>query len=349
MAGQSIAAGGARETRAGIRAWYTAFIARHNLAWELGFGALAVLFVAIGFADNVTTDERALSAVDVLEWTLTVIFFVEFTTRLLAAEPPASYLRRHWPDALALLPAIRGIRMLRLLRVLRFARLFSGVYRASSKYGGLSDHRDFVGLMISWVGLGVICTIALFSAELDDPNKSIKTPFDAIWWGVGALTTVGSDLFPVTLEGKLAAIALMIVGAFLFAAVTATMTSFLVRPAEQNDCPECTEFERLAKLHRRGAATHEEYERARTHALVGHAAPEPSAAPSPVREAGFARPDGIGHTRPAGRASLLPPRRRGISPGAEVGIISGLVLAGIAGYAARGRRRGAGASSWVRR
>jgi voltage-gated potassium channel len=254
----------------GVRARYTEFIRKHERAWEVFFGLLAIVYVAVGFADNVTQDERVLGAVDVLEWVLTLVFVVEFSTRLIAARRWQSYLRAHWPDALALMPAIRGIRLLRLLRVLRFARLFSGMYRATSSHGRLSGHRDFVGLMTSWVGVGLICTIALYSAELDAAQASIRSPFDAVWWGVGALTTVGSDLFPVTVEGKLAAIALMIVGAFLFAAVTATMTSLLIRPA--SDRGSSLDLARLSRLHKEGELTDAEYQTAKSQALAVHPA-----------------------------------------------------------------------------
>ena len=40
-------------------------------------------------------------------------------------------------------------------------------------------------------------------------NAAVNEPLDALWWGVGALTAVGSDLFPVTSEGRLSAMLLI--------------------------------------------------------------------------------------------------------------------------------------------
>jgi len=76
--------------------------------------------------------------------------------------------------------------------------------------------------------VAVISATALYIAEAG-VNPAIETPLDALWWGVVTLTTVGyGDIFPVTPEGRLAGAALMIVGITLFAAITGTITSFLV-------------------------------------------------------------------------------------------------------------------------
>src|SRR5262249_3936016 len=61
-----------------------AFIARHELAWDLAVAALALLYLLIGFVEDHPLgvwDERLLAPIEV---GITVIFLLEFTLRLYA-------------------------------------------------------------------------------------------------------------------------------------------------------------------------------------------------------------------------------------------------------------------------
>jgi voltage-gated potassium channel len=93
-----------------------------------------------------------------------------------------------------------------------------------------------------------------------------------LWWGVVTLTTVGyGDVTPITTEGRIAAMALMLLGIGLFGAITVTITSYLMSRDSHHAGPAATErptttvestssagpalaseLERLAALHRTG-------------------------------------------------------------------------------------------------
>ena len=52
---------------------------------------------------------------------------------------------------------------------------------------------------------------------------------DALWWSAATITTVGyGDLTPVTFGGRVAGVALMVVGISTFAVITARVAAFLV-------------------------------------------------------------------------------------------------------------------------
>ena len=93
---------------------------------------------------------------------------------------------------------------------------------------GLANHKGFAWLLSAWFGVMVVCSAWMYVAERG-LNKAIDSPFDALWWGVVTLTTVGyGDVYPVTTEGRIAAMALMLLGIGLFGAITATITSYLM-------------------------------------------------------------------------------------------------------------------------
>jgi voltage-gated potassium channel len=214
------------EARSSLRDRYLAFIDRHEVAWELSFAALAIAFVIVGFADETPI-------ISALEFALTVLFVSEFVTRLAASRDRGAYIRGHWVDVLALIPTTRALRLLRLARLLRLVRAFAGIYRALASMTALAQHRGLGVLIGAWAAVMVICSLALYAAE-NGTNQAIESPLDALWWGIVTMTTVGyGDVYPVTPEGRLAASVLMILGIGLFSAITAIVTSFLIRgPAE---------------------------------------------------------------------------------------------------------------------
>ena len=259
--------------RDAFNSWFVA----HEVAWELAMAALAVLYVALGFlADELPAGDRP--EVGAAELVLTGIFVLEFGSRILAARSRTAYLKGHWIDVVALAPPIRGARVLRLLRLLRLVRAFAGIYRAGLHLNALARHRGFAWLLLAWLGVMALCSAWMYVAERG-LNKAIESPFDALWWGVVTLTTVGyGDIYPVTTEGRIAAMALMLLGIGLFGAITATITSYLmthdIEKLEKHDVESslASELERLAALHESGAITDEEFTQAKTKTLGRQAA-----------------------------------------------------------------------------
>ena len=259
----------------GIRDRYLVFIDRHDIAWELGMAILAVLFLIFGF---IADDPGASPAFGVAETGLTIVFVIEFTTRIAASYDRPGYLRGHWIDLVALVPVVRQVRLLRLLRLLRMVRAFAGVYRALAQVERIVNHRGLGLLITAWLGVMVICSAALYLAE-NGINKAIESPLDALWWGVVTLTTVGyGDVYPVTPEGRLAASALMLLGIGLFGAITATVTSYLITTGRSSASDPLTQLRELAGLRDDGTITEAEFVTAKSALLASVATPSSPAA-----------------------------------------------------------------------
>jgi len=247
---------------------FNAFVERHEIAWELTMGALALLWVAMGFLID-QVGEGIRPDLETAELALTVVFGVEFTTRLYTAHDRFQYVRGHLIDALALVPPVRALRVLRLLRLLRLVRAFAGFYRVAMHLQGVARHRGFAWLIVAWLTVMALSSAAVYVAE-HGANKLYESPFDALWWGVSTLTTVGyGDTVPVTPEGRLAAMVLMLLGIGLFSAITASITSYFVSQGESRRRTLPEELRDLADLRANGALTDEEFASAKSALIRG--------------------------------------------------------------------------------
>jgi voltage-gated potassium channel len=79
-------------------------------------------------------------------------------------------------------------------------------------------------------------SLAMLQAERSHLGARINTFGDALWWSMSTVTTVGyGDESPVTGEGRMVAVLLMVGGIGLVGAVTATMASWIVQRVAAED------------------------------------------------------------------------------------------------------------------
>jgi voltage-gated potassium channel len=216
-----------------------AFVARRELPWDLSMAALALTYILAGFFEDHPYGVLTLKNLIPVEIGITAIFLAEFSARYYAAASRGAYLRRHWIDLLALLPAIRYLRLLRLGRIIyllqaaRFLRL--GVF---ARFLVQSDR---VGNQVRWIaernGVHVVLLVALGFVmiggslvwELEHAtNQSLASFGDAIWWAFATMTTVGYGQGPMTLPGRVLGGVIMVIGIGCFGLITATVTAYFI-------------------------------------------------------------------------------------------------------------------------
>ena len=81
----------------------------------------------------------------------------------------------------------------------------------------------------------IFSSIAILQME-DTADGNIKTAEDALWWAYVTITTVGyGDKYPVTIEGKIIAAALMTAGVGLFGTFTGYVASWFLDDRQKNE------------------------------------------------------------------------------------------------------------------
>jgi voltage-gated potassium channel len=161
----------------------------------------------------------------VITWAL---FVADYGARLYLAPNRPQWFVRHLLDlAIVALPLLRPLRLLRL--VLLIAALEKAI-------GGAIRGRVVVYTASSAILLVYAGSLAILQAERSHPGGRINTFGDALWWSMSTVTTVGyGDESPVTGEGRMVAVLLMVGGIGLIGAVTATLASWIVQRVAQED------------------------------------------------------------------------------------------------------------------
>lgn len=193
-----------------------------------GKTALAMVILALGYLVvysfyvldlNLTTSDR--SALNTVMNVIWGIFIVDLTTRTILAPRHIAYLVHHPIDVLAV--AVPAFRVLRVLRVLTAGQWLI------SRGSRLRIGRTATAVVIAVVFITYLGALAVLNAERGAKGATIETFGDALWWALVTMSTVGyGDYTPVTANGRIIAVGIMIVGVGLLGLVGASVASAVV-------------------------------------------------------------------------------------------------------------------------
>ena len=108
-------------------------------------------------------------------------------------------------------------------------------------------NRKFHYVLVIACATVILGAIAVYVLEAGD-NANIDDFGDALWWAITTVTTVGyGDITPITPEGRLVAVALMLTGIGVIGVFTATVASLFFEDQQAKN-PEMDEV--LARLER---------------------------------------------------------------------------------------------------
>ncbi|MFF8400370.1 MULTISPECIES: potassium channel family protein [unclassified Streptomyces] len=216
-------------------------------AWErrtqrplLGLAVAFAVAYAVPIVDGSAGDSLT-TACTTVEWAVWGAFAVDYVVRLALASHRREFVRRHWPDLIAVvLPVLQPLRLLRLVSTLllvgRRARMAPQIRLTTYVVGSV-------------VGLLMFGSLAVLSVERDSPNGNIRTLGDAVWWSFTTMTTVGyGDHAPTTGLGRMIAVGLMLSGIALLGVVTANIAAWFIARFEKDDVEERRQTEAIASL-----------------------------------------------------------------------------------------------------
>lgn len=189
----------------------------------------------------------------ILEWSITIIFTVEYLARIWICNKPIKYILSFYGliDLLAILPTYLGliitggqslvvIRALRLLRVFRILKL--GRYTRAGRLiaGAIWRSREKIVVFVVFVfTLAIIIGTMIYLIEGEEHGfTDIPT---SIYWAIVTLTTVGyGDLSPATGFGKFLASLVMILGYSIIAVPTGIVTASLMGKTDHYNTQVCS-------------------------------------------------------------------------------------------------------------
>jgi voltage-gated potassium channel len=209
-----------------------------------------VVLGALG-ADTIFKLPKEVSDIlNIFDTLVCVVLLIDFAIRFYKAESKLTFLKWGWIDLVASIPNVQFLRVGRLVRILRIIRLLRAI-RATQKISSLllkdKIKTGVTSVFLTSFLLVIFCSIAILICEQQNPDANIKTAGDAIWWSVTTITTVGyGDKYPITTEGRIVAMILMIGGIGLFGLLSGLAAAFFVGTKQANIVHE--ENKILAKL-----------------------------------------------------------------------------------------------------
>ncbi|MEQ8766339.1 MAG: ion transporter [Planctomycetota bacterium] len=194
-----------------------------------------------------------------IEWSLTVLFTIEYVLRILTVGRPMRYALSFFGvvDLLSIVPTylsviyagsqslivIRALRLLRVFRVLKLAHfvgeaaLLRSAIRASWRKIAV-----FLGTVLTLM-LIIGALMYLVESEQDSGFTSIPR---SIYWAIVTMTTVGyGDIAPKSIVGQVLASLVMILGYGIIAVPTGIVTVEMSEAKKRSHvsgqaCPECS-------------------------------------------------------------------------------------------------------------
>jgi voltage-gated potassium channel len=210
----------------------------------------SVLVIMLESVASVRTEYG--SSLRAAEWIFTLLFTVEYVTRLWCVGRPLTYAKSFLGliDLLAVIPTyvsllvpggqvITVVRILRVLRVFRILKLAHYIGEAGVLVRALRASRYKITVFVLTI-VSITVIVGSLMYLIEGPDRGFTSIPRGVYWGIVTLTTVGfGDITPQTPWGQAVASAVMIMGYGIIAVPTGIVTAELMISARTLGGPQC--------------------------------------------------------------------------------------------------------------
>ena len=185
-----------------------------------------------------------------------IVFIIDFGIKIILAPHKIPFLKKNVLTVISLLiPALRVFRLVRFFRLartvravrgLRLVKLLGSLNRGMKSLGGAMQRRAFGYVLMLTLVVIVAGAAGMYAFENDHGLSSYG---ESLWWTVMLLTSIGSDYFPVTPEGRVLCFILAVYGFAVFGYFTATLATFFIDRDAASNKSEVAGARQITALH----------------------------------------------------------------------------------------------------
>lgn len=207
-------------------------IVKLNRYTEIPLIILGFLWLLILVVELIWQITPVLRQIATIIW---IIFIVEFLLKLLLAPARLKFLQKNVLTIISLfIPALRVFRIFASLRLLRsigviksirVIRVVGSVNRGMRILEKNLERRGFIYILMLTLLICFVGAAAMFAFEGPDAFQSY---WDALYWTAMRLTTIASDYWPKSAEGKTIGFLLSVYALGVLGYFTATLASFFL-------------------------------------------------------------------------------------------------------------------------
>ena len=200
-----------------------------RITYFIFIGSISLLAFGVAVLYYLIPDPEIKQVLIILDTIYAIIFLIDFVLRYRAVDDRKRYmLSWGWFALVTSIPGLPALRIMRSLLVLRNLREIRRVTPAEIE----AQARERIGESVLYItiviGLIVITigSILIVWVESDTPGAEIKSGYDAMWWSLVTVSTVGyGDEYPVTVAGRIIGVFMILVGVALFTTLTSYLAS----------------------------------------------------------------------------------------------------------------------------